>query len=173
MNAEDSREFRLARLTLLLAIAADAEPDGIDAERLGIYDFLAAHPLLVAREEGDPDRRVLRLAGFDDRSLAYASPAQRFVTAQLRLSEDLATLVRWELVRASASGRVRYRLTDAGRGLAGQFTARYAQIYADAARVVIRRARRMSGKRLRAHLRQWLTVVPPSPPRDSPPWDVT
>jgi hypothetical protein len=160
VNPDDSGTFRLARLVVLLAVAAESEPDGIDAERLGIYDFLAVHPLLLARDDGDPDRTQLRLAGFDDRAVAYASPAQRFVTAQLVLPGDLSTLVRWDLVAAHAQRRIRYRLTAAGAVMAGRFTSRYSQQYADAARIVIRRVRRMSGRRLRAALRHWLAAVP-------------
>jgi hypothetical protein len=157
VNPDDDQIFRLARLLLMLAAVADSAPDGVDAERLGIYDFLAAHPLLVARDSADPARTSLRLAGFDDRTLAYASPAQRLVTAQLRLPDDLATLVRWGLVSERAAGRIRYRLTPDGAAVARRFTARYSQAYADAARIVVRRARRMSGRRLRANVRTWLT----------------
>jgi hypothetical protein len=157
VNPDDDRSFRLARLLLLLDAVAEIAPDGVDAERLGIYDFLAAHPLLVARDGGDPARTALRLAGFDDRTLAYASPAQRLVTAQLRLPGDLATLVRWGLVSERAAGRIRYRLTPDGAAVARRFTARYSQAYMDAARIVIRRVRRMSGRRLRANVRTWLT----------------
>jgi hypothetical protein len=163
VNPESSETFRLARLVVLLAVAAELDPDGLDAERLGIYDFLAAQPLLLARDDDDPDRTQLRLAGFDDRALAYASPAQRFVTAQLALPGDLSTLVRWKLVAAHAEGRIRYRLTAAGADMAGRFTSGYSQRYGDAARIVMRRVRRLSGRRLRAGLRHWLTAVPDPP----------
>ena len=46
MSPDDSQTFRLARLLLLLDVA-----DELDAERLGVYDFLAAHPLLFARAD--------------------------------------------------------------------------------------------------------------------------
>jgi hypothetical protein len=165
VNPDGSETFRLARLLLLLSVAEE-----LDAERLGVYDFLAEHPLLLARADNDPDRNALRLAGFDDRALAYASPAQRFITAQLALRDDLATLTRRGLVTTRATGRVRYRLTPDGATIAGRFASRYAHRYTEAARVIVRRSRRMSGRRLRANLRRWLTAMPLAGPL---PEDVT
>ncbi|MEV8512291.1 hypothetical protein [Dactylosporangium sp. NPDC051484] len=156
MTPDDLTAFRQARILLVLAVAG---AEGADAERLGIYEFLAGHPLLLARAEDDPDRTTLRLAGFDDRSVAYASPAQRFVTAQLHLGRDLSALVARGLVRVTAAGRVTYRLTDEGVSMASRFTAMYAQSYITAVRIVIRRLRRLSGRKLREGLRQWLLPV--------------
>jgi hypothetical protein len=158
LPAERDELFRLARLTLLLAAAEDAYPDGVDAERLGIYDFLAANPLLLARAETDPDRLGLLMAGFDDRALGYASPTQRYVTGQEALPGDLARLVAYGLVTCTVASRIRYRLTDRGHDLAVQFTAMYARSYTAAARIVVGRLRRMSGRKLRDNLRNWLTV---------------
>jgi hypothetical protein len=160
VNADDQMTFRLARLVLLLAVVAESAPHGVDAERLGVYDFLAGHPLLMARDDDDPDRLALRLAGFDDRGVEYASPAQRFVAGQLRLGRDLTALIRSDLVSATAEGWIRYRLTAEGATLARHFTAMYAHSYAIAARVVVRRLRRMSRRRMRLSLRQWLMVSP-------------
>ena len=169
MNPEDSATFRLARLTLLLAVVGESAPDGVDAERLGIYDFLAAHPLLVVHQDGDPDRLALRLAGFDGQALAYASPAQRFVTSQLRLGSDLAVLVGWGLVSVTAAGRITYRLTAEGMTVAAQFAAQYSRSYTAAARIVIRRSRHLSGRKLRGSMRNWITVPPkPTPGRLDP-----
>ncbi|WP_432841144.1 hypothetical protein [Dactylosporangium sp. CA-092794] len=155
MTPDEVSAFRRARILLVLAVAEE----GVDAERLGIYEFLAGHPLLLARAEDDPDRTALRLAGFDERTVAYDSPAQRFVTAQLHLSRDLTALVTQGLVRVSAAGRVTYRLTDEGVDIASRFTAMYAQTYITAVRIVIRRLRRLSGRKLREGLRQWLLPV--------------
>ncbi|GAA3456092.1 hypothetical protein [Dactylosporangium matsuzakiense] len=156
MTPDDVSAFRRARL--LLVLAAAGEP--LDAERLGVYEFLAGQPLLVARAGDDPDRTALRLAGFDDRAVAYASPAQRYVTAQLHLNRDLATLVAAGLVAVQAAGRVTYRLTEEGASMARRFTAMYAQSYITAVRIIVRRLRRMSGRKLRENLRQWLLPVP-------------
>jgi hypothetical protein len=160
VNPDESAVFRHARLVLLLSVTADWDPDGTDGERLGVYDFLAMHPLLLARHRDDPDRLTLRRAGFDDRAVAYASPAQRFATGQRFLARDLALLVERGLVARRVAGRVRYRLTTEGKALASQFTAMYAQAYVTAARIVVRRARRLSGRKLRESLRQWLTMAP-------------
>lgn len=164
MNPEDSTTYRLAKLTLLLAVVSESTPGGVDAERLGTYDFLATHPLLVAHHDADPDRLALRLAGFDDQTLAYASPAQRFVTGQLRLGQDLAMLVARGLVAVTIAGRIRYRLTAEGMIIARQFTAQYSHSYTVAARIVIRRARNLSGRKLRENMRNWLKASsnPPS-----------
>ncbi|HTJ35284.1 MAG TPA: hypothetical protein VL738_18825 [Dactylosporangium sp.] len=157
MTPEDLTAFRQARLLLVLQAAGG---DGLDAERLGVYEFLAGHPLLLARGDDDPDRLALRLAGFDERATAYESPAQRFVTAQLHLGRDLGALVGRGLVAVAAGGRVTYRLTDEGATMASRFTAMYAQSYITAVRIVIRRLRRLSGRKLREGLRTWLLPVP-------------
>jgi hypothetical protein len=160
---EEDAVFRLARLVLLLAVAGEVTgegtDEGVDLERLGIYDFLAANPLLLARDEADPDRLPLLLAGFDDRAISYASAPHRFVSRQLSLRRDVDALVARGLVEVAGGGRIRYRLTDAGRTLAGQFSARYSQAYTAAARIVLRRVRRLSGRKLRENMREWLTVV--------------
>ncbi|MET7418920.1 hypothetical protein [Dactylosporangium sp. NPDC005555] len=162
MTPDEISVFRQAKL--LLALECAGEP--LDAERLGVYDFLAAHPLLLARGDDDPERTALRLAGFDDRATEYASPAQRFVTAQLHLSHDLAALIGRGLIEVTATGRVTYRLTQEGASMAARFTAMYAQLYRTAARIVIRRLRRLSTRRLREGLRQWLLPVPSSAVKD-------
>jgi hypothetical protein len=163
LNPDDHAMLRHARLLLLLTVTEETAPEGVDAERLGLYDFLAVHPLLLARHEDDPDRLALRLAGFDERAVAYASPAQRFVSAQLGLPRDLAALIGQGLVSVTAGGRIRYRTTAEGKRVASQFTAMYAQTYITAARVVVRRTRRLSGRKLRENLREWLTIGPGQP----------
>jgi hypothetical protein len=169
LPAEGHVTFRLARLTLLLTVVEEYESDGVDLARLGIYDFLAANPLLVARDDGDPDRLRLRLAGFDDRALAYASPAQRFVTCQLGLPDDVALLLGLGLVECTVRGRIRYRVTADGRALAGRFGALYAQSYMAAARTVVGRLRRLSDRRLRENVWQWLSIgAQPRPGRLDP-----
>ena len=150
--------FRAAQLTLLLDVLASVQPAGTDIERLAVYDFLAEHPLLLARHDDDPDRVRLRLAGFDDSALSYASAAQRFVGRRLRLSADLAWLIARGLVGASADGRVRYLITDTGHRVAASFRSMYASAYTDAARIVVGRLGRISDRRLRESLREWLAI---------------
>jgi hypothetical protein len=156
VNPEADQAFRLGRLLLVLAAVEEAQPEGVDIERLGCYAFLAGDPLLLARDETDPDRLALRLAGFDDRALSYASPAQRYVTSLRYLPGDLARLIALGLVAMIVAGRIRYRLTADGQDLAGQFAALYAHNYAVAAGVVVSRLRRFSGTRLRDSMRTWL-----------------
>lgn len=163
MNPDDAAIFRCARLLLLLDLVRDDAPGGLDAERLGVYDFLASHPLLLARSDGDPDRTALRLAGFDDRAIGYASPAHRLATAQQRLGRDLTMLVGEGLIAMTVSGRIRYRVTEKGRAAASGLNATYARSYTTAARVVVRRLRRLSGRRLRETLRRCTAASPGHP----------
>jgi hypothetical protein len=154
MNPDDVAVFRCARLLLLLDLLHEDTPAGLDAERLGVYDFLSTHPLLLARGRDDPDRLTLQLAGFDDRAIAYASAGHLLVTRQQRLPRDLSTLVDAGMVSVHAAGRIRYRLTGPGREAARRLTAAYARSYTTAARIVVRRLRRLSGRRLRLVVRQ-------------------
>lgn len=157
---EADAAYRRARLLLLLRAAGDAHPLGLDEERLGAYDFLAAHALLLARRADDPDRADLLFHGADPRSLGYASPAQRFIAGQLALPADLAYLVAAGLVACVAAGRVRYRLTESGQDVAAAFTSVHAQAYGAAAAMVVARLRRVSGLRLRRRFRDWSAAGP-------------
>lgn len=147
--------FRLAQLVLLLDAAARFHPDGMPLERLGVYDFIAANPLLMASSEDDPDRFELLMAGFDDRALSYASPAQRFATRRERLQHDLTLLLAYDLASAAVRGHVQYRLTPTGHELAAQFTAMYAHSYTIAANIVVNRLRKVSDSRLRESITDW------------------
>jgi hypothetical protein len=154
VNPDDVAAFRCARLLLMLDLVREESPEGIDAERLGVYDFFAAHPLLLTRDPDDPDRMTLLLAGFDERALAYASPAQRLATAQQNLARDLAVLIGTGLVEMRAAGRIRYRLTAEGQAAAQGLNAAYASSYTVAGGMVLRRLRRLSGRRLRSAVRR-------------------
>jgi hypothetical protein len=153
VNPDDLAGFRCARLLILLELLAGQDPEGTDAERLALYDFFAAHPLLLARDEHDPDRLHLRLAGFDDRAIAYASPGHRLATAQQRLPRDLTLLIGWGLVGVNAAGRIRYGVTRDGLDAARGLTAAYTSSYRTAARIVVRRLRPLSGRKLRETVR--------------------
>ena len=163
MTPDDLAAFRCARLLLLLDVAAAESPEGLDAERIGVYDFLAAHPLLLVSDEDDPERMTLLMAGFDPRAVGYASAGQRLATAQQRLGRDLSLLVGEGLATVSAAGRVRYRLTDDGRSRADALNATYARSYTLAARIIIRRLRRLSGRRLRDAVRRSIAAAPLHP----------
>lgn len=168
MTVEDDRRFRVACLTLLLDMVADKWPEGLDADRIALFDFLAAHPLLLAHHEGDPDRTRLRLAGFDDRSPSYASVVHRFVTRRQRLPDDLTWLVSHGLVAVRVSGRVRHRLTPAGERVARSFTSMYARRYRDAVMIVVNRLRRTSDRGLAEIMSQWSAVRAHRNSLDSP-----
>jgi hypothetical protein len=157
--------FRRARLLVLLDLLAEETPAGVDAERAGVYDFLAAHPLLLVRDDDDPDRFALLMAGFDDRAVAYASPGQRLATAQSHLGRDLTALAATGLVEMVAAGRIRYRATDEGRAAVAALSATYVVSYRMSARIIVRRLRRLSGRRLREAVR--LCISPPSDAKDT------
>jgi hypothetical protein len=165
---EDDQRFRAACLTLLLDVIADVRPEGVDAERVALFDFLAANPLLLAREESDPDRMRLRLAGFDDRALSYASAVQRYVTRRQRLPGDLGWLVAYGLAKVVVDGRVRHQLTAAGREVARSFTSMYARAYRDAAVIVVNRLGRMPDRGLATIMSQWMAVRAQPRSLDSP-----
>jgi hypothetical protein len=152
---EHDTVFRLAQLVLLLSVVAAVHPEGVHMERLGIYDFISANPLLMATEHRDPDRLSLQMQGFDDRALSYASPAQRFTTRREQLQHDLALLIAYGLVIVSARGHVFYRSTPDGYELASKFTAMYAKSYMHSAGIVVRRLRKLSDGKLRDNLAIW------------------
>lgn len=150
--------FRLAQLLLLLRTLHDgsSSPTGTNLERLAYYDFFSANPYLVVGPD-DADRARLVMAGFDDRSLSYASSGQRFTSRRERLQHDLALLVAYGLAEANVQGgAVTYGVTPAGGELASRFTALYARAYVTSADMVVRRLRRLSDSKLRESARQWL-----------------
>lgn len=157
LRPERLRQFRLARLLVLLDVAAHQTPlKPIDIERLAFYDFFAANPFLIFEEE-DAERRDIILAGFNANSLSYNSSAQRFTNRRARLQHDLTLLIAYALVEAeTVQSRVAYRVTDRGSRLANQLRALYAVGYRESASIVIRRLNKLSDKRLREEARRWL-----------------
>ncbi|GAA5118634.1 hypothetical protein GCM10025762_35520 [Haloechinothrix salitolerans] len=155
-SPEDRQVFRLAQLTLLLDIAVGEGVPVRTVDRLGFYDFFSANPFVVTSGEGErdaADRLSLRLAGFSDRQLSYVSTGQRFASRRRRLQHDLALLVAYGLVAVDNRG---YRLTPSGRELAAALTSVYADAYRDAARVVLRRLKRLSDSKLTECAQEWL-----------------
>lgn len=153
---EDQLVFRLAQLTLLLEIAARDRYSIKTIDRLGFYDFFAANPFVVisdGQRGDDTDRLTLRLAGFTDQQLSYASTGQRFASRRRRLQHDMALMLAYRLVTIDADG---YALTDAGRGVAESLNSVYADAYRDAAQIVLRRLGRLSNRRLTEAAERWL-----------------
>jgi len=153
---EDRQVFRLAQLTLLLEVAADDQAPIRTVDRLGMYDFLAANPFIVTsggERRDEEDRVTLRLAGFTDRQLSYASTGQRFASRRRRLQHDLSLLLAYGLAAIGASG---YVPTPLGRAVAEGLTSVYADAYREAAHVVLRRLRRLSDRRLAESVANWL-----------------
>jgi len=157
VRPEALRQFRLARLLVLLDVAAAQKPiKPIDIERLAFYDFFAANPFLII-DGDDPERRDVLLAGFNANSLSYNSSAQRFTNRRGRLQHDLTLLIAYALVEANnVSGRIAYAITERGSALARDLRALYAASYRDSASIVIRRLNKLSDKKLREEARRWL-----------------
>jgi hypothetical protein len=153
---EERVVFRLGQLALLFEVADTHSAPVRTVDRLGYYDFFSANPFIVV--DGDArrdsaDRLALRLAGFSDRQLSYASTGQRFASRRRRLQHDLALLIAYGLVTLTGDG---YELTDDGRQLTGRLTSVYADAYREAARVVLQRLKPMSDARLRQRAQDWL-----------------
>jgi hypothetical protein len=153
---EDRQVFRLAQLVLLLETAAANQVGVRTVDRLGFYDFFAANPFVVTEGEDNrdsADRLALRLAGFTDRQLSYASTGQRFASRRRRLQHDLALLLAYKLAVVSPTG---YVLTSDGQAVAEGLTSIYADAYRQAALVVLRRLGRMSDRQLTESAGRWL-----------------
>lgn len=153
---EDRQVFRLAQLLLLLEIAGATEFPVESVDRLGFYDFFAANPFVVTSGEGardEADRLTLRLAGFTDRQLSYASTGQRFASRRRRLQHDLSMLLAYGLAAVSPQG---YVLTSEGQALAENLTSVYADSYREAARIILRKLGRLSDRQLTRNAADWL-----------------
>jgi hypothetical protein len=156
-TAEAYDVFRLAQLALLLSVTAEVKKPVSDIDRLGYYDFFAANPFVVisptrtARDQHD--RLTLKLAGFTEDQLSYASTGQRWVSRRRRLQHDLALLVSYGLVSLH-DGTI--ALTESGTALADNMATVYADAYRTSARVVVRRLAQLSDTRLRRSVQDWL-----------------
>lgn len=152
---EDHNAFRLAQLVLLLDVAADLKKSIATLERLGYYDFFSASPFVVVGHDSqrDSDRLALKLAGFVEGQLSYASTGQRWVSRRRRLQHDLALLLSYGLVSFQAGT---FGLTGAGRELASQLVTVYADAYRVSAAVTIRRLSRLSDRALNESVQRWL-----------------
>ena len=153
---EESQAFRLAQLLLLLSVASDVNVTIATLDRLAAFDFLAANPFIAVSTgtaNDDRDRLRLRLAGFSDQQLAYASTGQRFISRRERVQQDLALLIAFGLVAIRSGG---YSLTTSGRENAERLQSLYAETYREGAAVVLRRLGRLSNLRLSKQMESWL-----------------
>jgi hypothetical protein len=153
---EERSVFRLAQLILLLEIADFQNVSMKTVDRIGLLDFLSANPFIVASGDDSKDRvdrLKLRLAGFSERQLSYASTGERFVSRRRRIQHDMALLVSYGLVTIEAKG---YKLTSTGARLATELTSMYADSYREAAAIVLKRLGRLSDKRLTEQSTEWL-----------------
>ncbi|GCE75413.1 hypothetical protein CBZ_04690 [Cellulomonas biazotea] len=156
-QADDSEVFRLAQLVLLLSVASELNKPLKTVDRLGYYDFFAANPFVViGRGPTVRDRSdwvAVKLAGFTERQLSYASTGQRWVSRRRRLQRDLARLVALGLVTFETGA---IDLTRPGIELSKQLLTVYADGYRTSARIVMRRLNPLSDAKLTKSVQQWL-----------------
>lgn len=156
LEPEGLWEFRAGQLVLLLGVTKTINAHGVDVDRLAFYDFFAANPFLIYPKAAS-ERVPLALAGFDSRSLNYASSAQRFANRRRRLQHDLGVLASRGLIHPRVAGRrIEWSLTEQGETMAGTFSAMYATAYRVSAHLVVRRLSSFSDKRLRERAAEWL-----------------
>lgn len=158
-DVESRDVFRLAQLVLLLSVTAEVGKPVSNIDRLGYYDFFAANPFVVVPATGkasdDHDRLTLKLAGFSEDQLSYASTGQRWVSRRRRLQHDLALLVAYGLVSLRDGS---FTLGGRGSELADKMSTVYADAYRTSANMVVRRLGRLSDARLRQQVQEWLGV---------------
>ena len=146
---EERTAFRLAQLLVLLTVAHDMQADIRTVDRLAYYEFFAANPFVAvsgANEKDIEDRLDLRLAGFLEGQLTYATAGQRFIGRRQRLQHDLALLIAYGLAEVTDKG---YSVTQLGLDTATRLEAQYKDQYSRSAHVILGRLRRLSDRRLR------------------------
>ncbi|MFD9664317.1 hypothetical protein ACFWAY_22265 [Rhodococcus sp. NPDC059968] len=152
---EESTTFRLARMLLLLDVAKKASRRIQSLDRLGYYEFFADNPFIVVEgssQRDEADRTTLKLVGFSQVQLAYASAGHRFVSRRRRLQHDLALLVAYGLATLTNNG---YVITDSGTEMAAEFQSVYADAYKKSSEIILRRLAGMSNKGLEIAVESW------------------
>ena len=153
---ENSATFRMGRLLLLLGVARHDGRTIDSIDRLAYYEFFADNPWVILGDDPPSDakdRDSLRLAGFAQTQLSYASTGHRFVSRRERIRGDLAQLIAFGLVRLAGT---RFSMTENGEQLVANMQSSYADAYRSSASIVLRRLVRLSNKRLEADVEEWL-----------------
>jgi len=153
---EDRTVFRLAQLAILLSVASQRGLKVPTVDRLGYLDFFSANPFLVVSGGAKRDAKDaldLKLAGFTENLITYASSGQRFASRRRRLQYDLAILLGYGVVEIGPEG---YRLTPEGVELVGRLSSMYAEAYRVSANLIASRLGRMSDAELRRNAERWL-----------------
>ncbi|KQQ28617.1 hypothetical protein ASF54_08195 [Frondihabitans sp. Leaf304] len=146
----------MGRLLLLLGVAKQDGRHVESIDRLAYYEFFADNPWVVVADDADSanaDRDSLRIAGFSQTQLSYASTGHRFASRRERIRGDLSQLVAYGLVRLDG---VRFTVTDDGEHLAANMQSSYADAYRVSASIVLRRLVRLSNRRLEAQVEEWI-----------------
>jgi hypothetical protein len=153
---EESLQFRLGQLTLLLGMARATDRNILTIDRLAYFDFLAANPYLMLDGEDArtlEDRHRVRGMGFSPRQLSYNAVGQRFVSRRERLKHDLALLIAYGIATLTPSG---YDLTPRGVELEEQMNTVYAHSYRESAAIVFRRLGKATEPKLKKMMQDWL-----------------
>ncbi|WP_125099274.1 hypothetical protein [Leucobacter chromiireducens] len=156
-RAESIPAFRMAQLLLVLESALQHEKK-LNLERLSVIEFLAANPFLVLPAGSEASNR-LRLQGFGRHSIDYASPGQRYVSRRERISSDAAQLVSLGLASISAfDGQRVITITQSGNNAADTLCSVYADAYRQSLQAVLPIVTKLTSKKLREKLEDWLRV---------------
>ncbi|QKS18874.1 hypothetical protein HUN58_02215 [Curtobacterium sp. Csp1] len=153
---ENSATFRMGRLLLLLGVARQDGRTIDSVDRLAYYEFFADNPWVILGDDAPSDakdRDSLRLAGFSQTQLSYASTGHRFASRRERIRGDLAQLIAFRLVRLAGT---RFSTTENGEQVVANMQSSYADAYRSSASIVLRRLTRLSNKRLEADVEAWL-----------------
>jgi hypothetical protein len=156
INPEDSEVFRCARMLVLFAAAKRRGRQITSVDRLAFYDFFADSPWIVVsgdRRTDIADARALKVAGFSQTQLSYASTGPRFASRRQRVQFDLAQLVAYGLVQAEG---VEYKVTTLGEECEMCMHSSYADAYRVSADIVLRRMAPLPLKRLQTTVEEWL-----------------
>jgi hypothetical protein len=159
LRVEAIPAFRMAQMILVLE-GAHLCKKFLDLERLSVVEFLSANPFLAV-DASSPEASQLRLQGFGQHSITYASPGQRYVTRRERITSDLAQLIAFGLVQLRVRGGQRvFVLTDPGCLSAKRLCSVYADAYRLSVATVIPIVTKLSATKMRESLGGWLRVDP-------------
>ncbi|RFA06684.1 hypothetical protein B7R21_18980 [Subtercola boreus] len=156
VNPEELGVFRCARMLVLFAVAKRDGRRLASVDRLAFYDFFADSPWVVVSGERRidiADARALKVAGFSQTQLSYASTGPRFASRRQRVQFDLAQLVAYGLVSSEGA---EYEITELGQDREQRMYSSYADAYRVSAGIVLRRLSSLSLTRLQTSVEEWI-----------------
>jgi hypothetical protein len=157
-SVEDATTFNSARLLLLFETLhiIDNEKSQIDMERLCYYDFFAANPFLIIKDD-NPERLLLEIEGFDPNKLEYLTTVQRYETKRLQVKHYIAVLVSKGLITVeNYDKKIVYSITHLGLTISNRINSMYAIAYRKSVSFVIRKLKRYTDPQLNEQASIWL-----------------